>query len=104
MKKYAFEYATMLMGSQYRAQIDPKYVKKIEAVVRKPPKGTYDEEREPTSPCPYCDYKIIETEINCTQCKSVIPFCIATGKHIVKDDLTACPNCDFPAIRTELIQ
>lgn len=102
MKKYAFEYASMLMGSEYRAQIDPKYVKKIEAVVRKPPKSSVIDEREPTSACPYCDYKILETEIRCEQCKSIIPFCIVTGRHIVKADLSACPHCDFPAIYSEL--
>ncbi|KAJ8943660.1 hypothetical protein NQ318_005662 [Aromia moschata] len=45
-----------------------------------------------------------ETEVTCSSCKNNIPFCIVTGRHIVKTDLTACPECDFPALRTEFIE
>lgn len=39
MKKSAFDYAVMLMRTDHRSQIDPKYVKKIESIVRKAPKS-----------------------------------------------------------------
>ncbi|CAG2065427.1 unnamed protein product [Timema podura] len=91
----------MLMRPEYRPHIDPKYAKKIEAVVRKPSRGS-QEEVEPETPCPYCDSPLPESELNCDQCKTTVPFCLVTvslvgpspaaGRHIVKDDLTACPN------------
>jgi WD repeat-containing protein 19 len=70
----------MLMRPEYRSQVDPKYSKKIEAVVRKPGSklSTASEEKEPNTPCPYCDGPVPETELNCSQCKNTIPFCIAT--------------------------
>lgn len=105
LKASAFSYAAMLMRPEYRSQIDPKYSKKIEAVVRKPGSklSAASEEEEPSTPCPFCDAPVPETNLNCIQCKSNIPFCLATGCHILKDDLTACPNCDFPAIMSELL-
>lgn len=71
------------MNPEYRKELDPKYSKKIEAVIRKPPKKGKDGEPtgdpvEPLSPCPYCDNMLTETEITCTSCKNNIPFCIVT--------------------------
>lgn len=71
------------MNPEYRKSIDPKYSRKIEAVVRKPPKNGKDEEPlgdpvEPLSPCPYCENMLPETEMACTKCKNNIPFCIVT--------------------------
>jgi WD repeat-containing protein 19 len=109
LKHAAFKYATMLMKPEYRRNVDVKYAKKIEAVVRKPPKSGKDGEpagdpAEPSSPCPYCENLLPETEVNCNSCKNNIPFCIVTGRHIVTSDLTACPECDFPAVRTHFIE
>ena len=42
---------------------------------RKPDKSELD---ELTSPCPYCDVILAETELVCSGCKNNIPFCIAT--------------------------
>lgn len=79
LKYAAFNYAAMLMRPEYRSQIDAKYSKKIEAIVRKPPKSKDNEiEEEPLTPCPYCKSKLTETEITCDKCKNTIPFCIAT--------------------------
>ncbi|XP_067012869.2 WD repeat-containing protein 19 [Anabrus simplex] len=103
LRTAAFTYAAMLMRPEYRSQIDPKYAKKIETVVRRPnrlPDNGMTED-EPETPCPYCSAPVIETELNCAQCKNTLPFCIATGRHIVKEELTSCPNCDFPAIIVE---
>nr|XP_012136574.1 PREDICTED: WD repeat-containing protein 19 isoform X4 [Megachile rotundata] len=105
LKYAAFNFAAMLMRPEYRNQIDTKYSKKIEAIVRKPPKSKDNEiEDEPLTPCPYCESKLPETEVTCDKCKNTIPFCIATGRHIIEDDFTACPQCDFPAIRSELLR
>lgn len=126
LKKSAFEYAVTLMRSEYRSQIDPKYVKKIEAVIRKAPKGIKDlddETETETSPCPKCDSNLQDLEVNCYQCKITIPICIASvsflifygkkslliilmlqGKHIVKHDMVACPECDFPAIKEFMLK
>lgn len=66
----------------FEIQVDPKYQKKIEAVVRKPPKrnklGEIEEAEEPSTPCPFCSTPLVETELNCSHCKNTIPFCIAT--------------------------
>ncbi|XP_063240827.1 WD repeat-containing protein 19 [Bacillus rossius redtenbacheri] len=107
LKSAAFKYAAVLMRPEHRPLIDPKYAKRIEAVVRRPARGggggqhQPDDEREPETPCPFCDAPLPETRLDCGQCKNHVPFCVATGRHIVKDDLTACPNCDFPAIYSE---
>lgn len=78
-KYAAFNFAAMLMRPEYRSQIDAKYSKKIEAIVRKPPKSKENEiEDEPLTPCPYCKSKLPETVITCEKCKNTIPFCIAT--------------------------
>ncbi|KAK2581953.1 hypothetical protein KPH14_002396 [Odynerus spinipes] len=105
LKQAAFNFAAMLMRPEYRTQIDIKYSKKIEAIVRKPPRAKDNElEDEPLTPCPYCKNKVPETEITCDKCKNTIPFCIATGRHIIEDDFTVCPQCDFPAIRSEFLR
>ncbi|XP_072391731.1 WD repeat-containing protein 19 isoform X3 [Diabrotica undecimpunctata] len=109
LRQVAYKYATTLMNPEYRKNIDPKYSKKIEAVIRKPSKGVKDGEAsedpvEPLTPCPFCESMLPETEITCNTCKNNIPFCIVTGRHIVTADLTACPECDFPAIRSEFLQ
>ncbi|KAJ8679660.1 hypothetical protein QAD02_015447 [Eretmocerus hayati] len=104
LKSAAFNFAAILMRPEYRSQIDPKYSKKIEAIVRKPPRTKEKNEDEPLTGCPYCKNRLPETEVNCDNCKNTIPFCIATGRHIVENDFTACPQCDFPAIRSEFVR
>ena len=44
-------------------------------IVRKPDKS---EEEEPTSPCPFCNFKMKETELMCPECKNEVPYCIVT--------------------------
>ncbi|XP_065211776.1 WD repeat-containing protein 19 isoform X2 [Planococcus citri] len=105
MKLSAFNFASILMKPEYRQQIDEKYKKKIEGIIRKAPRGDQlaDEIRLEMSPCPYCDRLLPCTDLNCKSCQSTLPFCIATGWHITKDDLTACPSCNFPALYSELL-
>ncbi len=45
-----------------------------------------------------------ESELYCGQCKNSLPYCIATGYHILHSDLTACPLCKFPATRSEFLK
>lgn len=83
LKHAAFKYATQLMNPEYRKSIDPKYAKKIEAVVRKPPKNGktdegYTDPTEVSTPCPYCDKLLPETQLICNVCTKNIPFCIVT--------------------------
>uniref|UniRef100_A0A8D2J6D3 WD repeat-containing protein 19 n=1 Tax=Varanus komodoensis TaxID=61221 RepID=A0A8D2J6D3_VARKO len=101
LKKSAFGFAAMLMRPEYRNKIDLKYKKKIEAMVRRPDTS---EGEEPTSPCPYCEFMLPECELLCPGCKNNLPYCIATGRHMVKDDWTVCPHCDFPALYSDLLQ
>ncbi|XP_053626138.1 WD repeat-containing protein 19 [Plodia interpunctella] len=99
LKHQAYHWARVLMQPEYRSQIDPKYVKKIESVVRHAPRS--EPAPSPAAPCPVCGAAVPVAELTCGRCEADIPACIATGLHIVKDDLTACPECDFPAILTE---
>jgi hypothetical protein len=54
------------------------------------------EEEEPTTACPFCHVHGPETELECTACKNVIPYCIATGRRMVLGDWAHCPACRFP--------
>ncbi|NWY71077.1 WDR19 protein, partial [Erithacus rubecula] len=98
LKKSAFSFAAMLMRPEYRCKIDPKYKKKIETMVRH--RDTTETE-EPTTACPYCAFQLPECELLCPSCKNNLPYCIATGRHMVRDDWTVCPHCDFPALFSE---
>lgn len=80
-QKAAFSYASMLMRSEYRSQIDPKYAKKIEAIVRKAPRGIKDAEdkyQDETQRCPLCDFDLPIMELSCFQCKTALPICVAS--------------------------
>ncbi|NXI09469.1 WDR19 protein, partial [Irena cyanogastra] len=98
LKNSAFSFAAMLMRPEYRCKIDPKYKKKIETMVRR--RDTTETE-EPTTACPYCAFQLPECELLCPSCKNNLPYCIATGRHMVRDDWTVCPHCDFPALYSE---
>ncbi|XP_007496615.1 WD repeat-containing protein 19 isoform X2 [Monodelphis domestica] len=98
LKNSAFSFAAMLMRPEYRNKIDLKYKKKIEAMVRRPDTS---EVEEVSTPCPFCEFPLPESELLCPGCKNSIPYCIATGRHMLKDDWTVCPHCDFPALYAE---
>ncbi|XP_045492796.1 WD repeat-containing protein 19 [Colias croceus] len=102
LKPEALHWARVLMQPEFRDQIDPKYSKKIEWVVRHPPRT--ESSPAPTAPCPLCGAALPSAELHCARCEADVPFCLATGLHIVKDDLTACPECDFPAILSEFTE
>ena len=70
--------------------------RKIEAIVRKP--GEKTDVEEPQTPSPFDPgVRLPETALECPSTRNTIPYCIATGRHIVLSDLTVCPSCEFPA-------
>ncbi|XP_062135942.1 WD repeat-containing protein 19 [Drosophila sulfurigaster albostrigata] len=105
LKKSAFTYASMLMRPDYRNQLDGRYIKKVESIVRKAPKGIKqlrDEIDDETMECPICDANLANMEVTCYNCKTTLPICIATGQHIIKQQMTSCPQCDFLCFRAEM--
>lgn len=100
LKRSAYEFASMLMRPEYRPQITENYKRKIEAIVRK--RASLEESEELTSPCPHCNAAVTETDLDCPSCRQIIPFCIATGRHMVLDEWTQCPHCQFPALYSPL--
>ncbi|XP_042079345.1 WD repeat-containing protein 19 [Haplochromis burtoni] len=100
LKNSAFSFAAMLMRPEYRNDIDTKYRKKIEAMVRRPDKSELEEE---TTPCPFCGFQLPQNELLCISCKNNLPYCIATGRHMLKEDWSICPHCEFPALHSQFI-
>ncbi|PAA79483.1 hypothetical protein BOX15_Mlig021619g2, partial [Macrostomum lignano] len=99
LKASAFGYASMLVRPEYKDQVDLKLRKKIETIVRRPDKTELEDEQ---TPCPYCGTQMPSMELQCQQCRNNIPYCIVTGKHMLKGDFSYCPNCDFPALFSQL--
>lgn len=75
LKKSAFDYASVLCRPEYRNQIDPKFKRKIELIVRRPEHEEVDESR---SPCPFCQFSVPDYQLECSNCKNTLPFCIAS--------------------------
>jgi len=80
--------------------VNPKFKKKVESIARKPVKS--EDEPEILTPCPHCNFEIPETQLECPNCKNNLPFCMASGKHMVLSDWTSCPQCKMAANYTEL--
>eukprot|EP00127_Corallochytrium_limacisporum_P003351 Clim_evm40s148 gene=Clim_evmTU40s148 len=99
LKRSAHRFASMLMQPTYRDQIDPKYRKKIELIVRKP--EAHDEVPDSLSECPYCATLVPDRQLTCVECRSLLPMCVASGCHVVRHDLTLTPCCAFPARYSE---
>eukprot|EP00793_Prasinoderma_coloniale_P004677 PRCOL_00000438-RA len=103
-KALALEYATVLVRPEYRSQIAPAYKKKIEGMVRRPDKeAQLPPPPEPTKPCPFCGAEVPEMDLECSSCKNILPYCVASGKHMVLDSWTQCPACKFPALYYEFM-
>ena len=77
LKNAAYQHAVTLMKPENRNLLDDKYRKKIESIVRRPPKGFTDAEEDLT-PCPFCQAPIPSTLLTCVQCQQPIPICIVT--------------------------
>ena len=90
----------MLIRPENIDQIPPKFKSKIEGIARRPVKA--EDEAEPMTPCPVCRFEIPETKLDCPSCKNLLPFCLASGKHVLINDYSKCPNCLMPANYTEM--
>ena len=94
------QWAIELM-KDYKGKIKEKYKSRIDKISRK----AYKSEEEPdmlNTPCPFCKKDVPEYNLECKNCYNVIPFCIASGKHVVLGDLSKCPHCNFPAMISEM--
>jgi len=92
----AFEYAAMLMRPEYRPMLQEPYKRKIESIVRKP--GDKTDVEEPETPSPFDpSARLRETELECPSTRNFIPYCVATGRHVVLADMCLCPSCGFAA-------
>jgi len=100
----AYQYACTLMRPEYRPQVSDQYKKKIENIVRKPVTDDSKEANETTSPCMYCGFSMVESQLDCPNCKNISPFCMVTGLRMLKDDWANCTQCNFPARRTPFLQ
>jgi len=100
LKRQAYQWACVLIRPENIDQIPQKFKSKIESVARRPVKA--EDEPETMSPCPVCKFNIPETKLDCPSCKSLLPFCLASGKHLVLQDFSKCPNCKMPCNYTEM--
>ncbi|CCW63459.1 unnamed protein product [Phytomonas sp. EM1] len=101
----AFQLSCLLIqNEEYRTQLPEKNRRKIESIVRRGGKEDAVDPVESTKPCPFCDQPVPECELDCGACRNTLPFCIVTGKHIVKNDFTTAPCCGFPAIYSALVK
>ncbi|CAI9647951.1 WD repeat-containing protein dyf-2 [Caenorhabditis elegans] len=99
LKKSAHKFAAQLMTPEYRPKIHEKYKKKIEDIVRKG--GNQKDLVEENTPCPICDDLMPAYAMSCDNCKSLVPYCILTGRHIVASDFSRCPHCEMPGFYSE---
>ena len=100
LKQQAFSWACQLVRPENRNHIPEAFRRKVENIARKRVQG--EDEPEPVSQCPFCKFNIPETQLECLNCKNNIPFCLASGKHMILQEWTCCPHCKMPAIMQEL--
>ena len=100
LKRQAYHWACVLIRPENIDQIPPKFKSKIEGLARRPVKA--EDEAEPLTPCPHCRFEIPETKLDCPSCGSILPFCLASGKHMVLQDYSKCPSCQMPCNYTEM--
>ena len=100
LKEGAYNWACILMRPEHRPFIDEKFKKQIEKVAIKRPKGGDPEDS--TSPCPFCSAYVHDYDLECESCKNNLPFCLASGKHMLIASWAKCSNCGFPAILQEM--
>eukprot|EP01116_Phalansterium_solitarium_P013666 TRINITY_DN3106_c0_g1_i10.p2 TRINITY_DN3106_c0_g1~~TRINITY_DN3106_c0_g1_i10.p2 ORF type:complete len:1339 (+),score=616.68 TRINITY_DN3106_c0_g1_i10:197-4213(+) len=89
LKSSAHNFASILVRPEYRNQIDAKYKRQIEQIVRKPDRT---EEHEDVEPCPVCSDPLPVTQLDCTSCKNFVPYCIVTVR--LRDAIA----CVFPSL------
>lgn len=78
LKPWAYEFAVKLMRPENRTAVEAKFKRKIEQIVRRPCKDEIDEEE---SPCPHCNSMLPITQLDCSNCKNWVSYCIVTVRH-----------------------
>jgi len=99
LKRTASRLARTLMSDEHRGSIDEKLKRKIEALVRRPGKTDVEEDE---TPCPVCSYSLGAWQPFCPSCKTNLPSCVVSGRHMVLDDWSSCPRCAWPAMLSHL--
>ena len=89
------------MRPEHKDNVEEKFKKKIEALVRRP---SDEELEERMCNCPFCGSGVATTDLSCQACKSGLPMCILTGTVVLANDASACPSCSFPASLAALLQ
>ena len=79
----------------HKGAIPENYKSAISKISRKAYKNE-DELMPLYLPCPFCKKDVPEYDLKCNGCYNVIPFCIASGKHVILKELSKCPHCNFP--------
>ncbi|CAM9457863.1 unnamed protein product [Phaeothamnion confervicola] len=101
LKDSAFQFASVLMRSEHRGNIDKKYRRSVESIVRRPSR---EEAAEGLSPCPISGDLIKHTELECPATKDPLPMCVVTGRHMLRDDWCVCPRSRMPALHSEYLR
>jgi WD repeat-containing protein 19 len=82
LKEIAYNWACVLVRPEYRQQITEKYKTRIEQIARRPVAGQTEVEK---TPCPFCNDPVAAYDLDCQTCQNTIPYCVASGKHVLKD-------------------
>ncbi|OQR75032.1 WD repeat-containing protein 19-like [Tropilaelaps mercedesae] len=101
LKGSAYHYATILLRSEYRDQIEPKYRDKMAALVKNA--AVRESEPDERSPCEKCGELLANYLLSCTECKCPLGMCMASGRHLTGRDQSTCPHCHFVAFTEELM-
>eukprot|EP00698_Gefionella_okellyi_P009821 TRINITY_DN251_c0_g1_i1.p1 TRINITY_DN251_c0_g1~~TRINITY_DN251_c0_g1_i1.p1 ORF type:complete len:493 (+),score=96.67 TRINITY_DN251_c0_g1_i1:54-1481(+) len=96
LKRSSYDFAAILMQREHCEQVDAKLLKPFKSILEQPEKGVDDD--EPNAPCPYCAFPLPVYGLDCPGCKSSIPACVVSGRHMVLNDWTNCPTCRMPAL------
>lgn len=98
LTKDSYDYAVQLCQPSLRTQLDPKFKKKVELIVRKPPTDLNDQE-EVKFPCHHCLNMVEESHLTCDHCGKDMEFCIASGLHMFKEEWCEC-SCGYPMLKS----
>ena len=100
LKQQAYQWACVLIRPESIDKIPPKFKTRIEQIARKPVRQ--EDPAEPLTPCPFCKFQIPEYRLDCPSCKRNLPFCCASGKHMVLSEWSKSPQCGLPGNYFEL--
>ncbi|KAI6201750.1 WD repeat-containing protein 19 [Aphelenchoides besseyi] len=102
LRETAFKLAVRLLQGRNKDKMDKKYRRKLETIVRKA--DNVSDKPEVMTACPECATDTREFDLACAGCKSTIPYCIVTGKHIIANDFAVCASCGMPGFYSEFQQ